>query len=297
MYALMVPALSSVARRSRFSGLATAMAFVRPGPSPAADSGVAARPPSFRTAAFALNSSGEYETTSIRPSRPSGWRSSTAAGHVAATLDQLTHTDASQEDLVLGQGRRDHDRTGVGEKLDREVAHAARGAHNQNGVALRDVERVHARERGDARQRSRPGLPEVLARRAGRHMVVLRQDDQLRPAAGVHGRVRVRHEAVDLVADPVSGDPAAHLLNHSRVVTAKQHGELVLEPLPQHPAGDRGVHRVDRGGLHSDEKVGVAGMGRGHVVAQRGGTIEAVEGERSHGPDASVCMDTIRRIR
>ena len=85
-------------------------------------------------------------------------------------------------------------------------------------------------------------------------MNVLRDSDQLGPASVADGRIGVKHEAKDLVADGVAGDVGADLLDDAGIVAAEDDGELVLDPhLLEQSRGDRVVGRVGRRGMDAHE--------------------------------------------
>jgi hypothetical protein len=94
----------------------------------------------------------------------------------------------------------------------------------------------------------------------------------------------VRDEAEHRVAR--SEAAPAGLLDDAGEVAAEDDRELVLDHALQHPGGDRVVDRVDRGRLHADEQLSVAGLGRGQL-AQGGRGVEGIEREGAHASRSS----------
>src|SRR5215207_1830354 len=175
------------------------MMLKRPGPSPAAPSVEASRPPSLNS-----DASGVGETTSRIASTPSGRKSRSTTSRTAQPVEVVT---------VLGERRSDHVRACCSRELDEEAADAAGRSDDQNGLALSRRERVEGRERRERGERRCPSAGKVQAWRLRRYLVVFRDDDQVRPAALVRGRVGMADEAEDLVADLVPADVGAHLVD------------------------------------------------------------------------------------
>src|SRR5436190_23493959 len=106
------------------------MMLRRPGPSPAAPSGEASRPP-----ALSREASGVGEATSSTASTPVGWDSRTAVATSACRSTSSPKPGSRKVAPVLGQRGSDHVGARRRGELDEEAADPAGGADHEYGCA------------------------------------------------------------------------------------------------------------------------------------------------------------------
>ena len=227
----------------------------RPGPSPAAPSGEASRPPLFSSEAFGgLRNDVEDGIDAVGIHSPHG------RGEVGVPVEKFAYAESPQVLLVIRERGRDYGRSRVGGQLDEEAADAAGGTDDEHAFALGRRECIDGGGRGEPGERRGPGEREVDAGWRSGPEVVLREGDQFGPAPGVHRRIGVRDEAEDAVPDVIAADALADLCDDAGEVAAEGDRELVFDHLLQRACSDVGVDWVDRRGVHAHDELVLTGV-------------------------------------
>jgi len=185
---------------------------------------------------------------------PSGVEIADRVGDATGRIvDRVRRAELSDESLLVGQGGRNDRYPTPSRQLHGKGAYTPGRTDQEQGVALRDVNRVQEIERGSAGKGQGGCLVEIES--GG-----LRHEDEVRARdpLGVRSPLERRHggdEPKHLVPDREIGDIRSDGLDHACQVAADDRREPVFHRAQQVPVGLVYVEAVDARGADPDEHI------------------------------------------